>query len=430
MILATRGGRDMEVRAWAGTYLPMRSSDIRQAAGVTVSNDSTAGIPAFTAAVRIAAQAVAVLDLGVYRGRGVDRTRVTSTWQARLLAGEPNDQQDAYQFKETIEESLSFRGNAYVWKSIDPATGRVLELYALHPDQVMPYCDSRGRRFYSVGVSEWFVDPVGRGNATYDVGAGTILHVKGFGDGGGWIAPSPVQRFATALGISIAKMDHESSMFSRGAAIRLAVTYPETMTQEKASVWRDMWRSTYEGPQNAGKTAVLGGGGTLQQIGLSQTDAQFIESSRFSIEEIARMTGVTASLIGGGQGNGGDAPITPEHEQARWLRHGLGPRLARIESSLRADSDLFGDGARDYPMFDTTGVVRGDVATEADVSLKKVQSGQWLVDEARALDGLPPLPDGVGSIPQIVPVGGAPNPNGQTSTNPPATDPAVKEATP
>jgi hypothetical protein len=62
-------------------------------------------------------------------------------------------------------------------------------------------------------------------------------------------------------------------------------------------------------------------------------------------------------------------------------------------------------------MFDVGASIRGDRQTEADITLKKVQSGQWLVDEARALDGLPPLPDGAGQIPQVVPVGGGPNPN-------------------
>jgi hypothetical protein len=74
-----------------------------------------------------------------------------------------------------------------------------------------------------------------------------------------------------------------------------------------------------------------------------------------------------------------------------------------------ADTDLFGSGSDLRFGFDTTDVVRGDLNTEATIGISKVQAGIWVADEARARDGLPPLPDGKGQIVQITPVGGAPN---------------------
>jgi hypothetical protein len=44
----------------------------------------------------------------------------------------------------------------------------------------------------------------------------------------------------------------------------------------------------------------------------------------------------------------------------------------------------------------------------------RIQNGSELVDEARADNGRPPLPNGAGQIPQITPVGGAPNPDDDT----------------
>jgi hypothetical protein len=90
------------------------------------------------------------------------------------------------------------------------------------------------------------------------------------------------------------------------------------------------------------------------------------------------------------------------------MYRGLGPRLTRIESAVNADPDIFGAGA-DYAAFDTADVVRGDLLTEANISIRKVQAGIWLADEARSRDGLEPLEGGVGRIPQVTPVGGAPN---------------------
>jgi phage portal protein BeeE len=129
--------------------------------------------------------------------------------------------------------------------------------------------------------------------------------------------------------------------------------------------------------------------------------------------DMALITGVPEWLLGGATPN--SKPISPEHEMQRWMYTGLGPRLARIESAINADPDLFGAGA-DYAGFDTADVIRGDLTTEADIAIRKVQAGIWLADEARSRDSLGPLPDGAGQIVQITPVGGAPNANPSAGT--------------
>jgi HK97 family phage portal protein len=403
MILATREGTN--VRTTFGEIgIPPRPPAM--AGGQTVTHHAARGVPAVNLAVRIAAQSVAVLDLGVFRGTGQTRERVSTGWRARLFAEPPNGHQTWFEVKETIEESLSFRGNAFVWKTVDPATSQVVELWALHPDQVAPRMDA-GRLVWRVTVGRGFVDPVGQGDGVYTVGPETILHIRGHGGGGAMLAPSPIELHRRTIGAALAKIAHEATTYERGASIGLAVTYPETMTPEKARAWRDLWRETYEGPQNAGRTAVLGGGASIQRIGLSMTDTQFVEAMQFGVEEVARIFNVQPSLLGVQRS---DRPLSPEHEEDRWLRYGLGPRLARIEQALRADPQLFGPGSRVYPRFLTEDVVRGDLITEDAIAHQQIQDGRLMPDEWRIPRGLPPLPNGLGMIPQIVPVGGAPNP--------------------
>ncbi len=413
MILATRQG-DKAVRTANLAAFGIASRIGGTATAVAVNPSTASGLPACTAAVRIAAEGVASLDLGVWRGKGVQRAAVPSAWQARLAAN-PNEQQTSYAFWETVEESLSYRGNAYIWKNV--YQGRVVEWYALHPDQVIPrYLD--GERKYYVRVSPFYIDPTGKGVGSvgmyYTVGPETILHIKGFGDGGMWIAPSPVERFAQALGVGLAKINHETSLYARSAMPGMVVTVPGEITKEQATTYRESFEQLHGGSGNVGRTAVVGGGITVAPIGFTMTDAQFIESMQFDVEQVARIFAVQPSLLGAGTaGTSGAAagPKTPEHEQARWLKYGLVPRLRRIEAALYADSTLFPANSALYPMFDTDRALRGDLATEAAIAMGKVQSGQWTPDEARALDGLPPLPGGVGAIPQITPVGGKPNPD-------------------
>jgi hypothetical protein len=124
-----------------------------------------------------------------------------------------------------------------------------------------------------------------------------------------------------------------------------------------------------------------------------------------NVEDAARIMAVPANLLGAQI-----ARTRPDLEQdlMTWLRFGLGPELQRIEDALYADPDLFG-GSQTYPAFDTEGFVRGDILTEQTVLQSRVQSGILTPDEARAILGYDALPDGVGAIPQITPVGGAPN---------------------
>lgn len=382
--------------------------------GITATPQNATAVPAVYAAIRRASQAVAELDLCVWRGRAPMLSKVSNTWQSRFFAGQPNEQQTRYEFFAAIEESRSYRGNAFVWKVKDER-GRVLEAYALHPDQVLPLYFQKGRR-YLIAVYPGFVDPVGEGSGFYEVGEETILHIRGHGDGGRWIAPSPLdrERGGSAIASALGALGHVNSAYDKGLGRKVAISFPQAMNPTKMREWRDEFRAAYEGPQNAGKTVVLADGATISAVGMSLADAQFVESMAFSVEDVARIFDVPPSIIWGG-GSGGSAravaPLTPEHELQRWLRYGLGPRLSSIESAFAADPDFFPPSSATFPRFDTQNFVRGDLATESGILVAEVQSGILLPDEARGIKGLPPYPNGQGKIPQITPVGGAPNPN-------------------
>lgn len=402
MIVRSRG-TDVHVRGFGQSEAALPSR-ISFAAGVRIDSRSVVGIPAARAAIRLASEAVAKLRLGVYRGIGVQRQEVTTTWQARLLAGVANPLESWFLLLEQTEASLTGSNNA-LWLKVADAQG-VSAVYLIpHGAYNARWDHTAGRPEYQV-MLPW--NPRRRSGwlTTADVLHFRVGHVSP----GDLVAPTPVDLYRESLGATIAKTRHEASFYERGVMQSLAVSFPREVTKEQAERYRETIEQEHGGVGNANRVRVFGGGADVRTIGLSLQDAQFIDSQRFSIEELARIFGVPATLIGGGSASGADKPITPEHEEDRWLRYGLGPRLERIEQTIRADPSFFGPRSRDYPMFDTSGVLRGDLQTEATVDKELVQSGILLPDEARAKRGLPPLPGGAGKIPQITPVGGAPNP--------------------
>lgn len=413
MILRTRDGGDVEYRSSGFSLTQMVRwgyMGLRNVPG-GMAQKTVAGVPALSRAVRIRSEAVATLQLRVWRGeRSPLRQRADQTWQSQFFQQERyNDQQTRFEFWETIEESVAWRGNAWAWKVKDPSSGRLLSWYALHPDQVVPAENDQ----WVVTVADGYVDPVGRGPARYIVGDDVVLHFRGPGDGGKRVAPSPIEVFREAMSAPVSRMRHENRMWQRGTALQQAVQFPPGTTREDANQWRDEFEAKHEGT-DGGTTLVVGGGAQVKTIGMTLTDANYVAMAGLTAQDAAYIMGVQAPLLGMQLERREDL----QTQTASWLRFGLGPELTRLESALAADSDLFprvGQSGRIWPAFDTDGFVRGDILTESTILVQEVQAGILLPDEARALEGRDPLPDGAGQIPQITPVGGAPNPSNQPS---------------
>jgi HK97 family phage portal protein len=411
VILATKGGdaalRDASVGALLAADGLARGSNT---GGTAVTGNTVAGIPAYDRAIGIAAEAVAKRrNLHVYRGEEADRRRVTTTWQARFFAGQPNERDSWFEIFEATEASLTARNNAVLLK-LNDNLGRVGATYVIHPDLCQPRWNRDANRAeYRVKVddssswSEWLTQE-------------NILHIKvGYPTPGAIWAPSPVQRFREQLGAALAKVRFEKNLYDNGILQQVAIMLDAKITPEQATKFRDAAQAAAAGVEQSSRFRVFGGGASVETIGLSMADAQFVEAMNFDVEQIARIARIPASLIGGATGAGVRTAPTPEQEESRWFRYGLEPRLGRIEEAFKADPSFFGASARDYPEF-APSPVRADAATESKILVSEVQAGILLVDEARAIKGRPPLPNGQGQIPQITPVGGAPNDAAATDT--------------
>ena len=184
--------------------------------------------------------------------------------------------------------------------------------------------------------------------------------------------------------------------------------------KEQARQFMDIWRANHTGLENAHLPALVNG--KVVDIGVSLEDAQYAESEKLNLVQAAHIHRIPPKFL------------TGEGDLNEWdfialLQSCIAPRLARIEAALHSDPDLFPSRAL-YPEFDESKLIRTDAKTKAEVHHRQVQSGLRLVDELRAEDGLgplPPIPDDPtqtpGLVPQLTPVGGAPNPNTQPQQN-------------
>jgi HK97 family phage portal protein len=370
---------------YGGTFTPLTSmANLRDAIGIPVVLD----------AIRLVAETIAGLPCRVCMYHGADKKMLERSWQWKLLHWAPNPEQSAFDFWCDVAANVEATGNAFIQKvRSGPYPAPLDALYTIDPGIVgIRREDDTGEKVFDVyGL---------KGTKTY--GSDTILHVRGFTPKGGDRGMSPIQLMANVTAAGVARTRFEQHFFQNNTQLGGVISTPEDLTRERAQRILEVWEASHAGPENAGRPAVLGKGATWTPYGMSLQDAQFIDGAKFTVEEVSRGFNLPLSLLNGTVGQ------DTEQESRRFMNFSLGNRLRRIEMALKADRDLFGVDSVKYPEFYVDDFIRPDAATKAEIRHKELQTGVLLVDEARAEKGLPPLPNGQGQIPQIVPVGGSP----------------------
>lgn len=393
MILKTRyaGNRQVRSGAWPDrTAPPARIA--WTPSGEPVNEETASGLPAVGRAFRLIAGLVGGLPLGVYEGRKGDKRERPDSPSAALLRN-PVIGMSAFDWRYDVAMSLEATENAFLLKR--RARGRVVELMPVPAALVSARVDRDGSKRFAVLTPQ---------QGMVELGAADLLHIRGQTVAGGPFGVSRIWQHRDPLGAMQAAQRFEGSYFRNHARPDVVFSLPETVTVERAREWKEMMAAQYGSPDNAGKPMIIGGGAKLDTIELSLRDAQFIEAKKLNVEEVGRILDVEPVLLGGAALEQQDVNVTE-----RFLAFQLWPRLNRIAEGLRADLDLFPTGDSLYPAFDVDELMFASVLTKATVQHRQIQSGVLLPDEARADNGRPPLPDGLGQIPQVTPVGGAPN---------------------
>src|SRR6185436_4050867 len=143
---------------------------------------------------------------------------------------------------------------------------------------------------------------------------------------------------------------YQAQFYSNGTTIPGFITIPGPANQEDLDRFAAEWDQRHGGLANAHRPGMLGNGAGWIPTGMSMRDAQYIESQRFSAEEVCRICRVTPGMLGiVPQNSGGQTAANDDFD--RFLQADLGPRIRRIEMALKRDTDLFPAGVELFPEF-------------------------------------------------------------------------------
>ncbi|MFQ5509483.1 MAG: phage portal protein [Leptospirillia bacterium] len=317
------------------------------ASGQMITPERATGIPAVHACVQLIAETAASLPLAPFRrsedeGREVDRLHPLY----RVLHERANSVQTALEFREQFVASCLLTGNGYALKEID-GRGAVVALTPMHPDHVRPVKLVNGRVRYEVtperGGTERYVQE-------------EVLHLR-YRSRDGFTGLSPITIARETIGVALAQQQHEGALYRNGVRPSGALKHPGTLGMEAASTLRESFQDAFSGPSNAGKVLVLEEGMDFSPLSMSQRDAEFVESRKLTLEDIARIFRVPPPAIGILD----RATYSNVTEQSRALvMYTLRPWLVRIEQAMNG-SLLTTEGHRSHFIeHNAEGLLRGN----------------------------------------------------------------------
>lgn len=373
--------------------------------GRMVDLESASGLPAFMRGLRLLSETPAGFPFSVYRGYDQDREPQPSAPQLKVLRRPTMDHTPFQVWSWTFASML--RGNAFLWKQKKPR-GPVEGLHPVDPRLVAVKYDAGEVRFE---IRERSGGPV-----KVTVGRDRILHIPGILLTHPCIGVSVVDAFRHSLGTQISRQEFEARWLANDGKPGVVLKHPENRTKEQRDEIREGYESRHAGASNAGRAAIVWGGWEIDSLGVTFEDAQFIETEKFSVQDIGRMLGIPSGFLNDAEAPGSESP---EQENMRLLQFGLKPWMDRLEQALASDADLFPDPEFSVEL-DPSELLRADIKTRFDAYRLARQGGWITANEIRRREGYPEATGG--DEIQVTPVGGAPN-----APNAPAGEPEQEQ---
>ena len=285
----------------------------------------------------------------------------------------------SFVFRETLMTHLLLWGNAYA-QLIRNGKGEVIALYPLMPNRMTVDRDNKGRLYYQYwrGKDE---AKLSRDNIVI-LQPSDVLHIPGLGFDG-LVGYSPIAMAKNAVGMAIACEEYGAKFFANGATPGGILEHPG-IVKDPARV-RESWNAVYQGSGNAHRIAVLEEGMKYTPIGISPEQAQFLETRKFQINEIARIFRVPPHMVGDLEKS---SFSNIEQQSLEFVKYTLEPWLVRWEQAMVRSLLSKTEKEQYFIKFNVDGLLRGDYESRMNGYATARQNGWMSANDIRQLENL------------------------------------------
>ena len=352
--------------------------------GRKVNEHSAMQMTAVYACVRILSESIASLPVHLYQYESEgNKARAVKHPLYRILHDEPNPEMTSFVFRETLMTHLLLWGNAYA-QIIRNGKGEVIGLYPLMPNRMTVDRDSNGQIIYQYQMQDSDAHTGKTGNVTLK--PSDVLHIPGLGFDG-LVGYSPIAMAKNAIGLSIATEEYGAKFFANGATPGGILEFPGTVKNPESI--RESWNKGFSG-SNAHKVAILEEGMKYTPISISPEQAQFLETRKFQIDEIARIFRVPPHMVGDLEKS---SFSNIEQQSLEFVKYTLEPWIIRWEQSLNRALLTEKEKPDYFVKFNVDGLLRGDYQSRMNGYAIGIQNGFMCPNDVRALECLDLIPD-------------------------------------
>lgn len=339
-------------------------------AGVFVSPETAKRVSTVYRCVSLLSNALATLPFGVFERLERGRREVLDHAAYRTFAVKSNPYQTPIVFKRMMMGHLVLRGNCYARITRGPMG---LELWPLHPERV------KGPELLPSGRLRYRYTRPDTGQDDTLLGGIDIWHLTGLSDDGlRGLAPADLAK--DTIGLAMAAEQHGAKVFGKGVRLAGALKLPEGKEMSKPA--KDALSKSFRDEHADLGLPVLEDGLDFVNMGMTSEQAQYLESRKFSVSDIARWFGIPPHMVGDVErstswGTG------IENQTIQFVTDGLMPWVQLWEESI---DDIFIPEPTYYSKFNINARLRADSKTRFDVYQIGITNGIYSPNDCRAFE--------------------------------------------
>ncbi len=356
--------------------------------GVSFNEETAKKFTAVFACIRVLSETLASMPIIIYKDRKIGnkssgKDRAVDHPLYDLLHNVPNNEMPAYTFKETLMNHICSSGNGYA----QIQRNRKGEIISLN---ILPWTVTDVRRNWETGKLEYWTNDRGK---SVKLDPDEVFHIPGLGFDGikGY---SPVKMAMEAIGLGLAAEEFGAHFFSSGANAGGIVEYEGKMDSEAKEQFRKSFMEKYAGLGKSHSVIFLENGSKFTKLAIPNNEAQFLETRRFQIEEIARIYRVPLHLI---QDLERSTNNNIEHQSLEFVMYTMLPWFTRWEQFINFKLLTREERQQGYfAEFLVNALLRGDTEARARMLHLMRQDGVISADEWRELENMNPQEGGQG----------------------------------
>jgi HK97 family phage portal protein len=350
--------------------------------GKLINEKKALRLTAVFACIRVLAETVASLPLLVYARRDDGGKRPAPEHRLYpILHDEASPELTSLVFREALMGHVAGWGNGYAEIERDGAA-RPLGLWPLLPDRTHAKRDRDDGLFYVTHVK----------GKPIPLNPENVLHIPGLGfDGLKGYSPLAMAKQAVALGL--AAEEFGARFYGQGSRPSGFITGPKAMSDPAYERLEKKWMSAHGGLENSHRAAILEEGFEWKPMGIPPEEAQFLETRKFQIEEIARIYRVPLVLLQHTEkstswGSG------VEQFMLAFVIHTVRSWVVRWEQELNRKLFSRQERGRFFAEFKLDGLVRGDLKSRYEAYAQGRQNGWLSANDIRRLENMDPVEGG------------------------------------